>query len=197
MDELNKNEAPVPQAVPLTRRQVLQGIAASAAALAAGQILAACSPSPTNAPAPTTAPAVIKGPKAGGKAVWAINSDPSCIAPFGILLGVAHDGKELLYDSLVQWDRNLKVLPALAESWSTPDDKTYVFKLKQGLKFHNGQEVTADDVKYSVELMSGTKLPPPGAAVSQYPSIVSVDAVDKYTAKFNMKGPDATVIGFL
>ena len=197
MDELHENQAPDPKPAPLTRRQVLQGMAASAAALAAAQILAACSPSPTNAPAPTTAPAVIKGPKAGGKAIWAINSDPSCLAPFGILLGPAHDGKELMYDSLVQWDRNLKVLPALAESWSTPDDKTYVFKLKQGLKFHNGQEVTADDVKYSVELMGGTKLPPPGAAVSQYPSIVNVDVVDKYTAKFNMKGPDATVIGFL
>ena len=195
----------------LTRRKFLQGIAFSAAALAVNQVIAACAPAAppaatsapaaaTSAPAaPTVAPVptVIKSTGAGGKAIWAINSDPSCIAPFGILLGVAHDGKEMLYDSLVQWDRNLKVLPALADSWTTPDDKTYIFNLKKGVKFHSGKEMDAEDVKYSVELMGGTKLAPPGAAVSQYPTILSVDVVDKYTAKFNMKGPDPTVIGFL
>ena len=136
--------------------------------------------------------------KATSKVIWAISTgDPSCIAPYGILLGVAHDGKELMYDSLVQWDRNLKVQPALADSWSTPDDKTYIFNLKKGVKFHNGKEVDAEDVKYSVELMGGTKLPPPAAAVAQYPAIVSVDVVDKYTAKFNMKVADPTVVGFM
>jgi peptide/nickel transport system substrate-binding protein len=195
----------------VTRRRFLQGIAVSAAALAVNQVIAACAPAaPTSAPAaatsapaaatsvPATAPTVIKSPTAGGKAIWAISTgDPSCLAPYGILLGVAHDGKELMYDSLVQWDRDLKVQPALADSWSTPDDKTYIFNLKKGLKFHNGKEMDAEDVKYSVELMGGTKLPPPGAAVAQYPAIISVDVVDKYTAKFNMKVPDPTVVGFL
>ncbi len=193
MDEQHQQQS----STTVTRRQVLRGIAVTAAALAANQVLAACAPSATNAPAPTSAPAVVKGPKAGGKAIWALNSDPSCVAPFGILLGIAHDSKELFYDSLVQWDRNLKVQPALAESWSTPDDKTYVFNLKKGVKFHNGKEVDAEDVKYSIEMMSGLKLPAPGAAVSQYPAIASVEAVDKYTVKLNMKGPDPTVIGFM
>jgi len=192
----------------LTRRKFLQGIAFSAAALAVNQVIAACAPAaPTSAPAaatnapaaatsvPIAAPTVVK---ASSKAIWAISTgDPSCLAPYGILLGVAHDGKELMYDSLVQWDRNLKVQPALAESWSTPDDKTYIFNLKKGVKFHNGKELDAEDVKYSVELMGGTKLPPPAASVAQYPAIVSVDVVDKYTAKFNMKVPDPTVIGFM
>ena len=78
-------------------------------------------------------------------------TDPTSLAPYGVLAGAGHEGKEMLYDSLVQWDKDLKVVPALAESWATPDDKTYTFKLKQGIKFHSGKEMDAEDVKYSLE----------------------------------------------
>ena len=54
-----------------------------------------------------------------------------------------------MYDSLVEWDKDLLVQPALAESWETPDDKTWIFHLRQGVTFHNGDPVTAEDVKYS------------------------------------------------
>jgi peptide/nickel transport system substrate-binding protein len=225
MEEKQNPEVPASSVARLSRRDMLRGIALTAAALAVNQVIAACAPAATSAPttapaptsapaapttapaaatattaapAPTTAPTVNQAGSGGGKVIWAISTgDPSCLAPYGILLGVAHDGKELMYDSLVQWDKDLKVQPALADSWSTPDDKTYIFNLKKGLKFHNGKELDAEDVKYSVELMGGTKLPPPAAAVAQYPAIVSVDVVDKYTAKFNMKVADPTVIGFM
>jgi len=63
------------------------------------------------------------------------------------------------------------------------------------LKFHNGDEVTADDVIYSMELQ---KTPPePGVPNSFYPAIESVEAIDKYTVKFNMTGPDPSVEGYL
>jgi len=67
--------------------------------------------------------------------------------------------------------------------------------LRKGAKFHDGSEVTADDVKYSIELQANP--PAPGVKVGQYPKIASVDVVDKYTAKFNMTGPDPTVLGYL
>lgn len=56
----------------------------------------------------------------------------------------------VVYESLVFLDSNLQPIPGLAESWTTPDDRTYVFALRQGAMFHNGREVTADDVVYSL-----------------------------------------------
>src|SRR5829696_10478741 len=57
----------------------------------------------------------------------------------------------LVYESLVFLDDDLKPAPGLAESWETPDDRTYVFHLRQGVKFHNGREMTADDVFFSLQ----------------------------------------------
>lgn len=132
--------------------------------------------------------------KPGGKVTWAMSYDAQSLAPFGIVFSGSSEGKELLYDSLLQWDRQLNVMPALADEWSTPDEKTYLFKLKKGVKFHSGKELDAEDVKYSVELQA--KPPAPAVTAPYYPLIASVDAVDKYTAKFNMTGPDPTVLGW-
>lgn len=57
----------------------------------------------------------------------------------------------VVYESLVFLDDNLDPAPGLAESWETPDDRTYVFKIREGVKFHNGREMTADDVVFSLE----------------------------------------------
>ncbi|MFC2158510.1 ABC transporter substrate-binding protein [Acidobacteriota bacterium] len=59
---------------------------------------------------------------------------------------------EQLFNGLVHLDRNLKVVPSLAEYWKvSPDGKVYTFYLKKGVKFHTGEVVTASDVKYSFE----------------------------------------------
>ena len=52
--------------------------------------------------------------KRGGRLIWALESDPVHVAPFGQILTAGHWGKEFAYDSLVEWDRNLNVKPALA-----------------------------------------------------------------------------------
>jgi peptide/nickel transport system substrate-binding protein len=191
----------------MSRRQFLRSVTLVGGATVASAIVAACGPAATQAPssapttapgaavpAPTTAPAVVK-PKSGGKITWAINQDPVNLVPFGAIPTANHWGKEFMYDSLVEWDKDLNVKPALAEKWSTPDDKTWIWNLRQGVKFHNGQEVTAEDVKYSIEMQANP--PEPGIKIAQYPSITGVDVVDKYTVKFNMKGADPTVIGYL
>jgi peptide/nickel transport system substrate-binding protein len=103
-------------------------------------------------------------------------------------------GKEFMYDSLIAWDRNLAIQPALATEWSAPDDHTYVFKLRQGVKFHDGSEVTAEDVKWGIEAQAN---PPPPGIKTQYPAkITTIDALDKYTVRINMSGPDPSVIGY-
>ena len=148
----------------------------------------------TTAPAaaPTTAPAT--GGKKGGKLTWALEQDPVHLIPYGAVPTANHWGKEFMYDSLIAWDRNLQVQPALATEWSAPDDHTYVFKLRQGVKFHDGSEVTADDVKWGIEAQAN---PPAPGIKTQYPAkITSIDAVDKYTVRINMSGPDPSVVGY-
>ena len=59
---------------------------------------------------------------------------------------------EHLYDGLVKLDKNLSPVPSLAEYWEiSSDGKIYTFHLRRGVKFHHGRELTADDVKYSLE----------------------------------------------
>ena len=56
-----------------------------------------------------------------------------------------------MFDRLVQFDNNMELQPMLAESWEVIDDKTTKFNLRKGVKFHNGEAMTSEDVKYSLE----------------------------------------------
>jgi peptide/nickel transport system substrate-binding protein len=166
--------------------------AAPTTAPAAPTAAAAVKPTTAAAAAPTTAPAT--GGTKGGKLTWALEQDPVHLIPYGAVPTANHWGKEFMYDSLIAWDRNLQVQPALATEWSAPDDHTYVFKLRQGVKFHDGSEVTADDVKWGIEAQAN---PPAPGIKTQYPAkITSIDAVDKYTVRINMSGPDPSVVGY-
>ena len=142
-------------------------------------------------PAPTTAPAA-GTPKRGGKVTWAVTSLPNALPSGAIAQPQSH---VLMYGSLLEWDRQLKGQPALAESNQATDDKTYVFKLRQGVKFHDGSEVTSEDVKYSLDLHKTP--PPPGQAFAFYPKIASIEAVDKYTVRINLTEPDPALIGYV
>ncbi len=124
-----------------------------------------------------------------------MTSDPVATIPFGATNGSNYEITSLIYESLLGWDRRLTIRPSLAESWQIPDDKTYVFKLRKGVKFHSGKELDAEDVKYSLELQKTP--PPPGTVTSFYPKMASVVAVDKYTVRVNMAEPDATMLGYL
>jgi peptide/nickel transport system substrate-binding protein len=130
-----------------------------------------------------------------GEITWALSSAPQNIIPFGALALAQWQGKEFLYDSLLEWDADLQIQPALAESYENPDDMTYLFHLRQGVLFHNGNEVTATDVKYSLEL---AKEPPePGGPVPFLANIESVEVVDDYTVQVNMSKIDPTLPGEL
>src|SRR5437899_9380497 len=73
---------------------------------------------------------------------------PPQITPFGILYA--------LHDALVRPYPGQKMGPSLAESWrESPDGKTYEFRLRAGIRFHNGDPVTAKDVRFSFERYKG------------------------------------------
>ena len=129
-----------------------------------------------------------------GSITWALESDPANLIPFGGVSSANMWGKELMYDSLLEWDRDLQIQPALAESYEINDDATsYTFTLRQGVLFHNGQEMTANDVKYSFETALGP--PTPGIEVAFLGNIASVEAVDDYTVTITMSKPDPTLPG--
>jgi peptide/nickel transport system substrate-binding protein len=121
------------------------------------------------------------------------------------------------------WRGSLEAVPGLATEWRRIDDQTVEVKLRQGVKFHNGDELTADDVvfTFSRERMfgeteaknrstikafekiptprPGKELPPDVPAVARriWPDLVRVDAVDKYTVRFYNATPDVTIEGRL
>ena len=111
--------------------------------------------------------------------------------------GAAHWGKEHTYDSLAEFDKGLNIKPALATSWKYESKKSMIFNLRKGVKFHNGKELTADDVVYSFKNMKNP--PPPGSAAvaANVPgTILSAEAVSKYVVRFKLSAPDARIVGF-
>ncbi|MBA2598950.1 MAG: ABC transporter substrate-binding protein [Chloroflexia bacterium] len=136
----------------------------------------------------------VAGTMCSGAITWALESDPSNLVPYGGVSTSNMWGKEFMYDSLLEWDRDLVIQPALAESYEVNEDATsYTFVLRQGVLFHNGQEMTAADVKYSFE--TAIDPPAPGIKGAFLANIASVEAVDDYTVAITMAKPDPTIPG--
>jgi peptide/nickel transport system substrate-binding protein len=92
----------------------------------------------------------------------------------------------LLYDSLVYVDFDGNLKPGLAVSWKQIDGKTYQFKLRKGVKFHNGQECDAHDVKYTFDLHLNPEVKSVTGLIWNNPHLVHIKeivVVDKYTIK--------------
>lgn len=133
-------------------------------------------------------------PKRGGSLTWAIPEDPVNLVPLGMTNTSNYWVTSLAYESLARYDQNMKIQPALAESWETPDDLTYIFHLRKGVKFHSGKPFGSDDVVYSLAMQKSP--PAPGSVSAYYPKIANVQAVDQYTVKLSLSQPDTTVVGY-
>ena len=178
----------------VTRRDAL----VKAGVVAAGAVAAGSVAGTAKAAAGKKSTFATSKAKYGGRLVWALEQDPVHVAPFGAILTSNHWGKQASYDSLVEWDKSLNLKPALATSWTiSADQKSITFNLRKGVKFHNGKELDADDVKYSVEKMLNPPLPGSISTVGQVPAFLGVDVVSKYVARLNLKARDARVFGFL
>ena len=187
------SDTPTPEATggggELSRRDlIVKAGVVGAGAVAAGSIAGKATAAPKRVGAT---------PRKGGKITFALEQDPVHIAPFGAILTSNHWGKEPMYESLVEWDSKLNQRPALAESWKVVDPRTIDFTLRRGVRFHNGKEVTAADVKYSVDGWLNPPLPGSVATLGQIPSIETAEVRSKYVVRFRMKKPDARLFGFL
>ncbi|MBI2303688.1 MAG: ABC transporter substrate-binding protein [Chloroflexi bacterium] len=91
-----------------------------------------------------------------------------------------------LYDNLLEWDSKGNMILRLATSWEAPDLSTYIFKLRRGVKFHDGTDFSAQAAKAHFERAAGLVT----GFSSRYKQYVkSMDVVDDYTLKFNLKYP--------
>jgi len=93
----------------------------------------------------------------------------------------------------------LPIEPDLAESWIQPSDRTYVFKLRKGVRWHskapvNGRELTADDVKYTYERFLTVKGNP---SRSMLGLVEKIDALDRYTVRFALSEPFGWFLDYL
>ena len=85
-----------------------------------------------------------------------------------------------IYNTLVDVDENLNVIPELATSWEQPDDQTYIFHLADNVTFHNGKPFTADDVVFSLADMLPKTHARARVILGKY--LASVNKVDDLTA---------------
>jgi peptide/nickel transport system substrate-binding protein len=140
---------------------------------------------------PTADPA---GVERGGVLIAAISADPEGLDPH---LTSAHSSFEILenvYDTLVTVDENLNMVPSLAESWEVSNDNlTWTFHLREGVKFHNGRDLTAEDVVYSYERIMDEET---GSGVAwRFGSVESVEAVDDLTVAIHLTEPSPNLLG--
>lgn len=142
-------------------------------------------PAAGNAPAPAaTTPASIKR---GGSIVIAQEVDPITLDIQKAQAFSAIQAGVFAYESLTMFDDKLNVVPALAASWENPDAQTYVFKLREGVKFHNGKVMDAGDVKYSFDRLLDPKTGSPN--LSWFDSIDKVEATANNTVTMKLKNP--------
>lgn len=119
------------------------------------------------------------------------NLDPALFADApDISVGVA------VYDYLITLDQKSNLVPSLAKSWTvTPDAKTYTLTLQSGVKFNDGSDFTADDVKFTFERLQDPALK--SGAAGLFKDVASIDVVDPQTVKFTLKNPNGIFLDSL
>lgn len=129
----------------------------------------------------------------GGTLQFGSLIEPPALDPF-------HQGADarlrisvLMYQGLTYADAESRVHPLLAKSYEISDDgRIYTFALREGVKFHTGEEMTADDVKYSYDYLRDPANGSPGAG--DYATVDSIEAVDRYTVRFHLSQPNAALL---
>jgi len=190
------------------RCEALVSIAAAGAAFAILLNGIGCQ---SSLPAPIPSQATPEdAPRRGGTLRIASLGEPRGFDPATAADGLSATIVNLLFDGLVDYDDHNRIIPVLAERWEVTDaGRTYRFFLREGVRFHDGEELTADDVKRSVERALHPTTPSSWA--SQF---AAIDGFERYTEKnephldgvvvegryvvsFRLAHPDAAFLAFL
>jgi ABC-type transport system substrate-binding protein len=170
-------------------------------------LLTGCGGKPA-APATEAPPAGGGGPQKGGEMVVAYKDDLATLDP-----AIGYDWTnwpaiKMVFDGLLDYDSGTTIQPRIAESMPTvsADGLKYTFKIRKGVKFHNGRELVADDVVYTMTRVLDPKTASPGAgfflgikgaqefADGTATSVSGIKAVDANTVEFTLTSPDVTFL---
>jgi peptide/nickel transport system substrate-binding protein len=165
------------------------GVAAVAMSLIVSGCSSTTSTTPGSTPSQSGAPAY-KDKLVIGSALGDPQGSWDPIDTFVVAWGMVASN---IFDGLVDRGTDLKIKPGLATEWKYTDDKTLEFKLRQGVKFHNGEPFNAESVVFTFERLLG----PEGEKSPQrsnYTSIDKVVKVDDYTVDFKLKETDPVLI---
>ncbi|MEK3725606.1 ABC transporter substrate-binding protein [Paenibacillus sp. FSL H8-0034] len=159
------------------------------AALCLMIVLSACTSSGGSSSAPVTDKGNAATPSKPGKDTLTVAQeidagtlDPQKqgkIPDMGILIN--------MFDTLVTRDDNNKLAPSLATEWKALDDTTWEFKLREGVKFHNGEPFNAEAVKFSIDRLNN---PDTKSPIVELKTVKEVIVVDAKTVKIVTDGPD-------
>lgn len=133
----------------------------------------------------------------GGIVNWFVYGDPARLdvhteTPLAVQQATAG-----IYSSLLQFNPENpgEIIPDLAVSWSaSKDGKTYIYKLRHGVRWHDGQPFTAADVKATYDRLLDPNVKARRCGPAVRPILDSVTVVDDYTVHFNLKFPTATIV---
>jgi peptide/nickel transport system substrate-binding protein len=166
----------------LARRTVLAGLSGLAAVNAAsGGLL-------SFAHANAADGKTLRAAMTGFSAINTLDPGKAAINPeFFIIWGV--------FNTLVKFDANMKVSGDLASSWTNPDPTTWVFKLKPGVKFHDGSELTAEDVVFTFQRLADEKFGSP--VRKKMAPVTEVKALDPLTVQIKTDKPFSPLITYL
>ena len=120
-----------------------------------------------------------------------VRGGPESLDPHYSALGPHAEAAKHIFDTLVASDENLQLEPGLATSWEPIDDDTWEFKLREGVKFHDGSDFTAEDVVFSIErtpVVTG-----PTTTTIYVRRVAETEIVDPYTLRIHTDGPAATL----
>ena len=177
------------------RRRALPGAVAAVAAVALAAMLASCAPPTTNDPgASSSAPAPSASSSGSASAApsdqvirvgW--KSDIDTLNPLTTVTTEAIEVQSLIYDTLLSYGTDLKEQPGLASS-VTREGNTITYTLREGVTWHDGTPLTADDVVYTFDLIGKNEL---GINAQYFTDYVSAKAVSPTEVQVTFKRPQA------
>lgn len=176
---------------PISRRGFIHKSLLAGVSMSAVAGLVGCSPSSKDA---TTGGA--GQPRRGGTLIAAFSADPAGLDPVRGPSGMSHVVIEQVYSTLMSLTPENEVYPDLAESYDVSSDGlTYTFKLRSGVKFHNGDVLSSEDVKFTFDRLAA---PDSGYSYgSQIATIKRVDAPDPHTVIFHLSEQTAPFLVYM